>query len=109
MRDLAQSKSTTVNPNQRRTYTEKKQTFGIGDDEEVSEDGLGSSHEMLENSSNSMVNMAISLDPLTANRMMGQVDQRALQRQKDAMAPLLDKMNIGRLSTVESGVESGKS
>ena len=64
---------------------------------------------MLENSSNSMVNMAISLDPLSANRMMGQVDQKALQKQKEAMAPLLDKMNIGggRLSTVESGTESG--
>ena len=55
---------------------------------------------MLENSSNSMVNMAISLDPLTANRMMGQVDQKALQKQKEA---LMDKMDIG------SGVESGAS
>ena len=47
-----------------------------------------------------MVNMAISLDPLTANRMMGQVDQKALQKQKEA---LMDKMDIG------SGVESGMS
>ena len=56
--------------------------------------------EMLENSSNSMVNMAISLDPLTANRMMGQVDQKALQKQKEA---LMGKMDIG------SGAESGMS
>ena len=80
------------------TRIEKKKTFGVGIDEENSEDGLGSSHEMLENSSNSMVNMAISLDPLTANRMMSQVDQKALQKQKEA---LMGKMDIG------SGVESG--
>ena len=72
----------------------------MGDDEENSEDGLGSSHEMLENSSSSMVNMAISLDPLTANRMMGQVDQKALQKQKEA---LMDKMDI------RSGAASGAS
>ena len=46
---------------------------------------------MLEDSSNSMVNMAISLDPLEANKVLGQIDQKALLRQKQAMAPLVDK------------------
>ena len=53
----------------------KKLTFGRDED---NDSGLGSSQVMLEESSNSMVNMAISLDPLTANRVLGQVDQKAL-------------------------------
>jgi hypothetical protein len=56
-----------------------QQTFGKDDDEQS---GIGPGHEMLEDSSNSMVNMAISLDPLTANRVLGKVDQKALDRQK---------------------------
>ena len=46
----------------------KKVTFGR---DEESDNGLGSSHVMLDDSSNSMVNMAISLDPLTANKVLG--------------------------------------
>ena len=41
-------------------------------------EGVGSGEELIENSSNSMVNMAISMDPLQANRVLGALDQKAL-------------------------------
>lgn len=46
---------------------------------------LDSGQVMLEDSSNSMVNMAISMDPLTANKALGQINQEALNRQKQAL------------------------
>lgn len=45
--------------------TGKKLTFGRGERDENSE--LGSSHVMIDDSTGSMVNMAISLDPLSAD------------------------------------------
>ena len=55
--------------------------FGAGRTEkDENEDTLGSSHVLLEDSSNSMVNMAISLDPLDAQKALGRIDQEALQR-----------------------------
>ncbi len=47
---------------------------------------------MLEESQNSMVNMAISLDPLTANRVLGKVDQKAMDKQKKALKQNFDKI-----------------
>lgn len=44
------------------------------DDDDGNENTLGSDQVMLEDSSNSMVNMAISLDPLTAHKALGQID-----------------------------------
>ena len=38
-----------------------------------------------------MVNMAISLDPLSANKMMP-VDPAALQKQKNAIEPLVEEL-----------------
>ena len=68
----------------------KKLTFGR-DEEDGGSSELGSSQVLLEDSSGSLVNMAISLDPLSANKALGYVDQKLLQRQKQAMAPLVDK------------------
>jgi len=39
-----------------------------------------------------MVNMAISLDPLSARKALGKVDQEKLRRQKAALAPLMDEI-----------------
>ena len=47
-------------------------TFGKEDEDNQS--NLGSSHVMLDDSSNSMVNMAISMDPLDANKALGAID-----------------------------------
>ena len=68
----------------------KKRAFGREEENGTSSD-LGSSQVMLEDSSGSLVNMAISLDPLSANKALGHVDQKLLQKQKQAMAPLVDK------------------
>ena len=46
---------------------------------------------MLEDSSNSMVNMAISLDPLQANKALGAIDRERMNRQKAALQPMADK------------------
>ena len=46
---------------------------------------------MLEDSSSSMVNMAISLDPLQANKALGALDQERMMRQKAALQPMADK------------------
>ena len=87
----------------------RKLAFGREEENGTSSE-LGSSQVMLEDSSGSLVNMAISLDPLSANKALGHVDQKLLQKQKQAMAPLVDKFlpsasanNTGNGSTTPTG------
>ena len=61
-------------------------TFGRDDDEDTIVD---SNHQMIEDSSNSMVNMAITMDPFSAEQKLRKIDQMALDKQK---AALLNKM-----------------
>ena len=46
---------------------------------------MRASQKLLEDSSGSMVNMAISMDPLQADRVLGALDHGALAKQKEAL------------------------
>ena len=47
---------------------------------------VGPDQQLIEDSTNSaLCNMAISLDPLSAEKALGGVDRKALQKQKDAI------------------------
>lgn len=90
LRDLRNSnKGAPVPADKSMDSNSRSKQLTFGKDEEDDDDGLGSSQEMIENSSNSMVNMAISMDPLQANRVLGAIDQSALQKQKDAIEPYM--------------------
>jgi hypothetical protein len=49
------------------------------------DESIDSAHAMIEHSSNSMVNMAISLDPLTAAQVLPKVEKDRLEQQKKAI------------------------
>ena len=54
---------------------------------------VGPDQQLIEDSTNSaMCNMAISLDPLSAEKALGGVDRKALQKQKEAMQPYMKSL-----------------
>jgi len=77
--DLRNSKKEIAADKSMKNHSRSKQQLTFGKDEE-DDCGVGSSQEFIENSSNSMVNMAISMDPLQANRVLGAIDQQALRK-----------------------------
>jgi hypothetical protein len=66
--------------------SKRQMTFGQRNESDEEEDSrVDKDHELIETSTNSMVNMAISLDPLAANKAFAAVDKNRLAAQKQAM------------------------
>ena len=53
---------------------------------------------MIEDSSNSMVNMAITMDPFSAEQKLRKMDQQILQKQKDKLLGQMGDVNDDKYS-----------
>ena len=71
--------------------TGNQMTFGK-DDESCSI--VDSHHQMIEDSSNSMVNMAITMDPFSAEKQLRKVDEMVLEKQRQALLNKLPEDQI---------------